>query len=172
MLESGIVGGDQLKRPLLINGKRSSAPRLLVGMGALVLFASTAAMWVDTSATAAGSQYQIPTGISCENARIVLATTRVWSSIPNQPEHVALMHGIQRWNGADWINYQTYTSYWTWNRFGQSVSAQPNWYVNNYMHLPVQHQGYYRVLTFVAGTAGWNSGWQYVGGPNHYCYMP
>lgn len=104
-------------------------------------------------------------------ARVSLSPPRVWASY--RTEQVVWVSQIQRWDSYNrrWYNYTKYTNWSSFNYYGQSVTSWSGGnYHNNRMHYPVNHRGYYRVLSVVTGNQGGVTWGGLVGGGAH-CYV-
>jgi hypothetical protein len=140
----------------------------------ITVLATMVVMLGPTSPASAARAMNGPEGPYCGlyAARVSMAPPRVWASY--RTEQVRWISEIQRWdsNNKRWYIYATYTSWSSFNYYGQSVTSWSGGnYVNNRMNLPVSHRGYYRVHADVRGTQGgvyWNA---LVGGGS-YCYVP
>lgn len=118
-----------------------------------------------------------PANYYCDAALIRISPPRAWASA-NQPEPVAWVNVVQRWNGSAWVEYgPRYFNFGSFNVFGQNVTSwsvmattRGGMYVNSRLNIPVQHQGYYRVYAFVGNSTLAHNGW--IGGDYNYCWMP
>ncbi len=122
---------------------------------------------VDSRVVAPELAINLPGGFYCSGGRVLISPPRIWATYGTTPVQWAIV--IQRYNSStrQWYTYTGFTSYSSFNIYGQSVTSWSGGrFVNSYMQIPVYQTGYYRVATSVAAVDGYRSGW--VSGGN-YC---
>ena len=78
---------------------------------------------------------------------------------------------LQRWNGQWWSDYYPFTTWSSFNYYGQGVTAWTGGrFHNSTLNLPVMHSGYYRVAAAINGSQGGVTWTGYIGGGAH-CYI-
>lgn len=143
---------------------------LVVRLAAIFVMVALSLGLGATAASAAAS-VQGPAGFSCDKytGKVSISPPRVWAS--SRTEQVAWVIAIERWDGQRWYAYSKFTTYSSFNIYGQSVTTWSGGnYVNSTLNLPVYHSGYYRVASAVGGNQGGATWSGYVAGGN-YCYV-
>ncbi len=165
---TGIAGRKTRRLPALL---RFIAPGMVAFGLAVGSLATTGAQ--DAAAL---TQVQPPSGFFCENGNLRVAPARAWAT--RGTETVVWVNQVQRWNGSAWAVYATFNNYAAFDTFGRNQSGwsmfantRGGTFVNSRLSLPVQHQGYYRILT-VVGNNTLTSVEGYIGGGSNYCWMP
>jgi len=157
-------------------GTHSRALRFLVSV--VVAAGLSAGVALSATPAHAASQITAPSGFTCAaGGQLQVAPARIWASY--KTEAVLWLNDVYRYNTATqkWYLYNSFRNYSSYNVFGQSVTywmgdgTHPSGsYINSALVLKVQHSGYYRIASYLAGSQGgvtW-SGWLANGGS---CYI-
>jgi hypothetical protein len=164
-------GIDQHRGELTRKVDDSLLPRLARRVATGVLIAAAYFSLLSAPAEAA-RQINGPAWSVCGRypATISISPPRIWAS--SGTEQVVWISQLQRWNGTQWSNYYRFTTWSSFNYYGQGVTAWTGGrFHNSTLNLRVTHRGYYRVAAAINGSQGgvtWNG---FIGRGAH-CYIP
>jgi hypothetical protein len=119
----------------------------------------------------AARQVNGPAWFVCDRypATISISPPRIWASY--RTEQVVWINQLQRWNGRRWDGYYRFTTWSSFNYYGQGVTAWSGGrFHNSTLNLRVTHRGNYRVAAAITGNQG-GATWTGFIGRGASCYV-